>query len=542
MATTINSYSVLLGMDASSYIHGAELSRRETTLLKRDIEGARSPTENFARDQDRLADALRKGAIDMGTYNRLLDAKRDKYGLVSSSAMSYSTVLGPLSVGIGLVTAASTAAVAAGVAFVNHMKETQDAIDSVADSANKLGVTYNELTGLRFAAQEAGGVDASVVDASIKKMLVNISNAVNDPSNQVNEAFKRLGVTAGDLMNSGPVEAVLKIADGMQGVSSQADKLALSMQIFGKSGTEMVSTLAGGRDAIAESVGFMNTFGGLTDAQVAAVQASNDAWDRVGVVITGISTEMAAEFAPAFLAVAEAVLDADGGAKGLLESMRFITDATAYYVGQLKDALEVTIAIASPTSQNLVNALDFSSGQKALDAVLAKREEMESSAAKKEEQRRLAREKNAVEEADRLAKEASGKRDNTEYFAMIDRVLAEEQKRIDAENKLAQTALDNAEKHFAKERENARKLRDDIAKGPASMEVGSAEAAKYMADQVNAAIAESISPDVVPTEEELLIEAQRQSELLTKSAENEAKQVELLQKLLEKKPDVAKIR
>jgi len=114
--------------------------------------------------------------------------------------------------------------------------------------------------------------------------------------------------------------------------------------------------------------------------------------------------------------------------------------------------------------------------------------------------------------------------------------------RIDAERKHAETSLANADKHFAKERENARKLRDDIAKGPSSMEAGSAEAAKYMADQVNAAIAESISPDVVPTEEELLIEAQRQSELLTKSAENEAKQVELLQKLLEKKADVAKIR
>jgi len=64
-----------------------------------------------------------------------------------------------------------------------------------------------------------------------------------------------------------------------------------------------------------------------------------------------------------------------------------------------------------------------------------------------------------------------------------------------------------------------------------------------MAEQANAAIAASISPDqALPTEEELLVEAQKQSELLVKSQENETKQVELLQKLLEKKPDTARIR
>ena len=204
MATTINAYSVSLGLDASSYINSANLTRSETRALSKDIDAARTPMENFTRSQDRLRDALNSGVIDIGTHQRLHDKLREQYGMTDVSVMSLAgKVAGPLAIGFGVAAAAITATTAAGVAFVSHMKETQDKIDSVADSATKLGVSYNELTGIRFAAQEAGGVDAATVDASIKKMQINIANAVNDPSSDVAMAFKRLGVTAGQLMQAG---------------------------------------------------------------------------------------------------------------------------------------------------------------------------------------------------------------------------------------------------------------------------------------------------------------------------------------------------
>jgi len=86
MATTINSYSVGIGMDASSYIDGAKISRSETRKLITDINAARSPAENFAVSQDRLTKSLDSGAISQEVVNRLLDASKDKYGLNADAA------------------------------------------------------------------------------------------------------------------------------------------------------------------------------------------------------------------------------------------------------------------------------------------------------------------------------------------------------------------------------------------------------------------------------------------------------------------------
>jgi hypothetical protein len=85
MATTINSYSVGFGMDASSYIDGAKLSRSETRKLITDINAARSPAESFAMSQDRLTKALDSGAISLEVHNRLVDAAKDKYGLTAEA-------------------------------------------------------------------------------------------------------------------------------------------------------------------------------------------------------------------------------------------------------------------------------------------------------------------------------------------------------------------------------------------------------------------------------------------------------------------------
>lgn len=70
--TTINSYSVSLALDASSYIRNSSLSRKETQSLVREINSARTPAENYERKLGLLNKALKEGAVDLATYNRLV--------------------------------------------------------------------------------------------------------------------------------------------------------------------------------------------------------------------------------------------------------------------------------------------------------------------------------------------------------------------------------------------------------------------------------------------------------------------------------------
>ena len=78
MATTISSYSVLLGLDAKDYIKGSMLSARETNKLKREIESAKTPVDKFAQTYDLLEKALQSGSITLDVYKRVLDDARTK--------------------------------------------------------------------------------------------------------------------------------------------------------------------------------------------------------------------------------------------------------------------------------------------------------------------------------------------------------------------------------------------------------------------------------------------------------------------------------
>lgn len=534
MATSINSYSVGLGMDATGYIDGARLSRSETKKLVADIESARSPAEKFAREQDRLTDALNKGAISQSTYTRLLDSKRTSLMGAATSSNLYGAAL-------GAVATAGAAVVAGGVAIVAHLRSVQNQIDETVDAAGKLGVTYNELNSIRFAAQEGGGVDAATTDAAIKKMLINISAAVDGDEN-IKASFAKLGLDAGELIKQGPVESVMQIAEAMKGVDSQADKLALSMEIFGKSGTELVSTLDQGSASIQESIDFQQKWNSLTEAQLVAVGANNDAWDRVGVLVEGISTKLAAEFAPAMLVVAETILSTSDGFESIDETIKSTVDTTVYLVGVLRDALELVtvyqttmVKLASGdfsgAVSNIGSAVDFSSGEKALQAVYDKRFELEQESRKSEDER--AKKREAM-----LASEHATKESKAEESARkeAERVAEAERK---AEQHRAETALKNANTFFEQEKKKEESRRKDVAKGPGSgIEVGSAEAAKYMADQMNEAIGAKAVPETgTPTDDALLQEATRQSELLQKQEEATKKQTEILSKILDEQKD-----
>jgi tape measure domain-containing protein len=103
----------------------------------------------------------------------------------------------------------------------------------------------------------------------------------------------------------------------------------------------------------------------------------------------------------------------------------------------------------------------------------------------------------------------------------------------DAFKKEVQSAMEAAKKHFEIEREKRKKIRDDIAQGPASMEVGSAEAAKFFADQANARIAAEAMPEQrEPTQKEILAETQKQFLEAQKQTQLQAKQEKLMTQLL----------
>lgn len=498
------------------------MSATETRKLTADINAARDPAEKFTREQNRLTEALNKGAISEETYNRLLDSKAEKLNKVDSSMVSYFAKIAAGYLSYQVLTSGIRSAIDAGQAFIEHIRETQAAIDETAKAAAMLGISFKDLSAIRFAAGEIGGLDTGQTDNAIKKMQIAIAKGV-EGDKTISGAFAKLGLDAGRLMVAGPIESIKLIAGGMAGVNSQAEKLLIATELFGKGGADFVSTLEAGRGTIEESVAFQQRWNSLSDAQVLTVEAANDAWGRIGIAAEGVSTTLAAEMAPAMLVFAEHLLAAEVSSTQIYENMSLIVDAAA------------ALAVAG--------VFGAGAGLDAIQEITDKRAEMENQARQKEIDRRVSMEKLIAEqklEAEERNRERLSVEDQQDSHI---RLNEEFQKREEMQRKLASSALDAANRYFEKERANQKKIRDDISKGPQSIEAGSSEAAKFFADQINAAIGKEVAPDQgAPTEEQLLTEAQKQSETQAKIEVKQAEQVELLKKILEKKPEVARLR
>lgn len=144
------------------------------------------------------------------------------------------------------------------------------------DQADQLGVTTDQLQGYRLAAAQAG-VGSNEFDGALRALTKAMGTA-NAGSADMIGTFDKLDVK---LLNSqGELRKVSEItpevARGLLAMKSETERNALMMQLFGDSGSKMVtilSDLARGNDAVVTSA---RAQGAVIDREVA------QAWDRLG--------------------------------------------------------------------------------------------------------------------------------------------------------------------------------------------------------------------------------------------------------------------
>ncbi len=503
MATTINNYSVGLTLDAKDYIDGSKLSRAETRALISDINKARTPAEEFSRAQDRLKKAYDAGAISLETYNRLLDKHKSKLDSGKEAADKKSNGLERMSHAANIVTG-SIAAIRGAIDTVSAAKSAFDdvanRIASTSDAARTLGVTFNELTSLRFAGQQAGASIESI-EGAIKQMM-------------------KRGFAGNDVR-----ESFLSIADEISGMASQTERMQRAYEVFGKQGADIVLMLQEGRAAIEENVAFAEKWSSLSDSQTIAAEQYGDALDRVSIIVSGIADLFVSEIAPLFEAF---LLDAENSASSFDNLDQFAKDTVdnlAIGLGVVQDVYELTTSWWTVLQK--IAAGDFTGGIKAIDEAISF-----DNAEKNLQKLYDVRAKNDALAAQR-AKERAEKQTQIEVEQIEEVALIEEQK-VENFDSLYKQAIANSTKEFERKAAEVKKMADSIARGPADIEAGSAGAAQYMANSVNRALADTLLSDVEqPGQQALAEEAAKQLEQLMLANQKQSEQVSALQQLVE---------
>jgi hypothetical protein len=205
--------------------------------------------------------------------------------------------------------------VAVGVAMVALTKASMDNIDVLAKQARSLGLTTAAFQKMALVAGEAG-IEAGKLSSMLGLMQRNIVELSNGTQAQV-DSFNALGVSLADLKGLSPDEQFAKIADALSTVGDPAEKTALAMEVFGRSGRDAINMLNGYGEASANAAEFQNRFGiAVSQATSDNVERANDAVGRLGMVMEGLGNTMAGAVAPALESVANGLIAFAGGVIG----------------------------------------------------------------------------------------------------------------------------------------------------------------------------------------------------------------------------------
>lgn len=219
-------------------------------------------------------------------------------------------------------------------------------IDRTAKLARQLGMTFEQMSGLSLAANLSGtsmeevGRAALLADRRFVEAQQGVASAAR--------AFALAGVNINDLAGLDSTERFQALAEAIGNLPTSAERAAAAMQIFGRSGANLLNLFENGAAVIQQSIEDAQAFGlALTDVQASNVEAMNDSFERAGGAITGIIRQITAYLAPAITGIANKFTEfvgSVGGANIGRDIGKAILDAAVYLAG----VADYVVAVVGP--------------------------------------------------------------------------------------------------------------------------------------------------------------------------------------------------
>jgi hypothetical protein len=207
------------------------------------------------------------------------------------------------------------AVAAAGAAIgIELTRRGLEAVDSQAKLARQLGGTIDGLRSVQIAGSDAG-IGTEVLGKAMEKLNSRLGEAQRG-SGSAFDSFERLGLSVDSLSSMDVDERLATIADRMQTLGLSTQQAGDELRQMGIRNGEMINLMLQGGDAIRGARNEVAALGlSLSAVDAAQVEAANDSFARIGLVVEGISQRMAVEFAPILDAVSRMMVEA--GTEGM---------------------------------------------------------------------------------------------------------------------------------------------------------------------------------------------------------------------------------
>lgn len=251
------------------------------------------------------------------------------------------------------------AAAAAGTALAVMVKQSIDAMDGMSDLAQSTGNTVAELSSFAYIA-DIDGVSAESFSAALVKLTKSMSDTAQG-TGEAQKGFAALGISVKNV--DGTLKSNLtvlnEVATKFAGYRDGAEKTALAVNIFGRSGADLIPILNRGADGINELREEAERLGiAFSDEASNAAGDFNDTLTRLNAVKKGLANRIAQQLLPTlvnlsqkFLTGAQSAERLDTVARVAATGVKLLTSAGIIVAGVFKTVGEAIGGVAAAVVQ-----------------------------------------------------------------------------------------------------------------------------------------------------------------------------------------------
>jgi hypothetical protein len=254
-----------------------------------------------------------KAEAATGRLERRLGTFQAKAGRIGSTMAG---LAGGLAGGLvtGLSVDALMRAVSAGLEYAG----------SLGEVSQQLGVTTRDLQVFRYAASQVG-VKQETLETGLGKLTITLGKLAAGAKEPA-KALAAIGISADQLKGKDTGEALRIIADGLAKIPDRAQRAAVEVALFGKSGAQLDNLLAGGSKSVNELAAAADELGiVLSDEQIKKADATADKLAALKTVLAARIAGDVADNSNAILQFADALLQL---ANAAATAKQFLGDLT----------------------------------------------------------------------------------------------------------------------------------------------------------------------------------------------------------------------
>lgn len=264
------------------------MASRNRQVFSFDVEGnARSELRGMAREADRLENEFDRTGRAASSLDRRLE------GLGSGL-----TRMGPLVGGVVAGIAAYQA--------VDFAKSLIDDADAMQKMGLRLGESTENLSEMNFVLEQ-NGASLSAFEVAVRTASRVVDEARQGQKEYV-DLLDQVGLTWQELQGLSPTDLFLTLSSAIRGLDSDTEKLAVTQQLMGRGGTELLTVINSESDAIERLRQEARDTGRVIEQDFADNAATlNDELNVLLGQVQGFGRTLLSDLTPALIVAADAV-------------------------------------------------------------------------------------------------------------------------------------------------------------------------------------------------------------------------------------------